>query len=122
MPKKARRAALLSSLVFAQTTKKILAIEGYGEDHKTKTLVTLLSKLPVSVGRKITIVLPKHMQALERGARNIPGVKTLLAPYLNPEDILASHHIIFLVDALKVAEETFGKSLKTAVNASSSKK
>jgi len=110
MPKNMRRAALLSCLSSVAAKKRILALEGYGEDQtKTKTFVALLKKLPVTEGRRILIVLPKHMQGLERSARNVPGVKTLLAPYLNPEDVLSAHHIVFLTDALKVAEELFGK-------------
>ncbi len=122
MPKNMRRAALLSCLSFVALKKRILALEGYGEDHKTKTFVSLLRKLPVSYGRRVLVVIPKHMEGLERGARNVPGVKTLLAPYLNPEDLLSAHHIIFLEEALKVAEGTFGKSTTKEKSTKSTKK
>ena len=107
MPRKMRRKALFSCLSYAAKAGKIIGLESYGDDHKTKTFVTLLEKLPVDIGRKIVFVLPEHHEALECGAGNVPGVKTILAPYLNPEDILGAYHLVFLVDALKVAESTF---------------
>jgi large subunit ribosomal protein L4 len=106
-----RRAALHSCLSAAAKEGEVIGLEGYDLDAKTKTFMEFLTKLPVDVGRKIVFVLPAHMEALERGARNVPGVKTILAQYLNPEDILGAHHLIFLVDALRVAEEMFGKAV-----------
>ena len=110
MPKNMRRAALFSCLSQSAKQGKVIGLESYEGDHKTKTFVTLLSKLPVSPGRKIVFVLPKHQDSLERAARNVPGIKTILAPYLNPEDVLGAFSLIFLVDALKVAEEIFRRS------------
>lgn len=109
MPRTKRRQALFSCLSLSAKEGKIIGLESYGEDFKTKTFTTLLKKLPVAIGRKIVFVLPSHMEALERGSRNVPHVKTLLAPYLNPEDVLGAHHIVFLVEALDVAEKAFGK-------------
>ena len=113
MPRLQRHAALRSSLSLQAKAGKILGLEEYGADFKTKTFFTLLQKLPVAIGRKILVVLPQHMAALERGSRNVPGVKTLLAAYLNPEDVLTAYHIVFLMEALKVAEEVFGKNEKS---------
>jgi len=109
MPKKMRRAALLSSLSLRAKEKAILGLESYPEDIKTKTLATLLKKLPVPFGRFLIIVTPGRHKGIELSARNIPNVKTLFAQYLNPEDVLKAHAIIFLTDAVKVAEETFGR-------------
>jgi large subunit ribosomal protein L4 len=108
MPKKMRRNALFSCLSLRAKEGAILALESYpAEQVKTKTFVELLKKLPVELGRRITIVIPARHRGLELSARNVPRVKTLLAPYLNPEDILSSKKIIFLVDAVAVAEKTF---------------
>lgn len=110
MPQKMRRAALISCLSFrAKEEGCILGLENYPDDVKTKALMTLLKKMPLQIGRRIVIVLPGRHRGLELSARNIPRVKTLFANYLNPEDVLGAKHIIFLVDALKVAEDTFGK-------------
>lgn len=107
MPKKMRRAALFSCLSFSAQQGSVMAIENYPDEVKTKSLAMLLKKMPVELGRRIVIVLPAHHRGLELSARNIPRVKTLLASYLNPEDILSAKHLIFMVDAIKVAEQTF---------------
>ncbi len=122
MPKKMRRNALFSCLSHAALTGSILALENYPEEMKTKAFTTLLKKLPVELGRRILVVLPAHHRGLELSARNIPRVKTLLAPYLNPQDVLQSRHIIFLVDAIKVAEETFTKKSEKQEKSEKSKR
>lgn len=109
MPKKMRRAALFSCLSLRAQEGAIVGLESYPEDVKTKTLVALLGKMKVEAGRRAVIVLPARHKGLELSSRNIPRVKTILATYLNPEDILLATRIIFLVDAIKVAEDTFIK-------------
>lgn len=110
MPKKMRRKALFSCLSLRAKEGAIIGLENYGaEQVKTKMLTSLLKKLPLELGRRILIVLPAHHRGLELSARNIPRVKTILAAYLNPEDLLVSRTIIFLVDAIAVAEKTFGE-------------
>lgn len=109
MPRKMRRAALLSCLSMRAKDGVILGLENYPEDPKTKNLATLLGKLPVSMGRRIVLVTAGRHEKLELAARNIPRVKTVFAQYLNPEDLLLAQHIIFLEDAVKLAAETFGK-------------
>lgn len=107
MPKKMRKAALFSCLSMRAKEGAIVGLENYPDDIKTKKLNDLLKKMALEVGRRIVIVLPGKHRGLELSARNIARVKTLPAQYLNPEDILLAKHIIFLVDAVKVAEETF---------------
>jgi large subunit ribosomal protein L4 len=108
MPKKMRRAALFSCLSFrAQEEGALLALENYGGEVKTKTFMSLFEKLPVIHGRKIVFVVSEKNPAFELSARNVPGVKILSAKYLNPEDILGAKNIVFFVDAVKLAEETF---------------
>lgn len=112
MPKSMRRAALISCLSLQAKHEKILGLESYPEQIKTKNVHTMLSKMPVALGRRILIVMPENHAALSLSARNIPGVKAIQASYLNPEDVLTAHHIIFLVDALKKAEEVFSAAAK----------
>lgn len=108
MPRSMRRVALRSCLSLQAKHKRILGLEGYPEEIKTKNVIDLLAKLPVDLGRKIVFVLPKAHTQLALSVRNIPNVKTIQAAYLNPEDVLSAHHLIFFVDALKKAEEVFG--------------
>lgn len=109
MPQQMRHAAIRSCLSVQAGKDAILILENYPETIKTKTLTLLLQKLPVEMGRRIVIVLPSKMQGLSLSARNIPRVTTLDARYLNPEDILGSKHVIFLKDAIGVAEGIFGQ-------------
>lgn len=107
MPKKMRRAALFSCLSYKAKTGAVVGLENYPNEVKTKTLVTLLKKLPFDYGRKVVLVTAGSNRSLELSARNIENVKTLHVQYLNPEDILGAKLIVFLADSIPVAEKTF---------------
>ncbi len=109
MPQKMRHAALRSCLSLQAEKGGILLLEDYPDDVKTKNLAVLLQKMSVEHGRRALIVLPGKHRGLQMSSRNITGVKAIQAAYLNPEDVLNSRKIVFLVDAIKVAQETFGK-------------
>jgi large subunit ribosomal protein L4 len=109
MPKKMRHAALRSCLSLQAQKGNVIVLESFTDDIKTKTFATLLSKLPIEMGRKVLVVSPGKMKSLQLSARNIPSVTTVYASYLNPESILNSRSIIFLVDSIKEAEQIFGK-------------
>jgi large subunit ribosomal protein L4 len=115
MPRGMRRQALFSSLSYKAEQKAILGLENYPEELKTKTFMTLLGKLPVNIGRRILVVTAANHRSLILSSRNVSGLKTVTAAELNPEDVLVSHHIIFLVDAIAKAEEIFGKEGEKAV-------
>ena len=126
MPRQMRRNALFSCLSLQAKQKNILGLESYPDTIKTKDMVALLGKLPVELGRRILFVLPEKHNALSLSARNVPGVKTILASYLNPEDVLTARHIVFVDGALKAAEDTFiskeAKEEKEAKDTKSTKK
>lgn len=108
MPKKMRRAALFSCLSYRAKQGAILGLEDYPQDqYKTKQFVDLLQKLPVQHGRRIVVVTGTGHAALERSARNVPGVTVLRASYLNPVDLLSAKSIVFLQDAVTAAERIF---------------
>jgi large subunit ribosomal protein L4 len=121
MPRKMRHAALRSALSLQASKKAVLGVENYPDDVKTKTVSELLKKLPVEYGRKILLVTPGAHNALYLSARNIAGVKTVAAAYLNIEDVLNSRHVIFLTDAIVKAEELFGKREREAKTSKASK-
>lgn len=109
MPKKMRHAALRSALSLQAGKNAVLGLEAYPDEVKTKTVAGLLQKMPVDIGRRILLVTPGAHNALYLSARNIVGVKTVAAAYLNIEDVLNARHVIFLTDAIIKAEEIFGK-------------
>ncbi len=112
MPRKMRRMALLSCLSLQAKNGAILGLEGYPDAIKTKDAATLFGKLPVELGRRILVVLPARQDSLALSVRNLPGVKTVQVPYLNPEDVLVSKHIIFLTDAIEKTEALFAAAAK----------
>ena len=110
-----RWAALRSCLSMQAKNGKIIGLENYPDTIKTKDMMKLLEKLPVDIGRKILFVTSQHHQALSLSARNIPKVKSIQVSGLNAEDVLGAWHIVFVVDALKVAEELFSRKEKKEV-------
>ncbi|MBP9750614.1 MAG: 50S ribosomal protein L4 [Candidatus Peribacteraceae bacterium] len=109
MPKSMRRAAIRSCLSMQAKQGSIIALEGFGNDHKTKILAALLKKLPLKSDRRVLIIWGAKNEALLRSARNLPSVETLSAAYLNPEDLLKATAIVFLEDAVTEADRIFGK-------------
>ncbi len=115
MPQKMRQSALKSCLSLQAQKKAIIGLEGAWTEVKSKKAAELLGKLPVELGRRILFVTAQVHRELKLSTRNIPNVKVITAAYLNPEDVLGSRHIIFLVDALAKTEEMFGGKAKRAV-------
>lgn len=109
MPRGMRRAALLSCLSAQAKAGVILGLASYPDTVKTKAAAMLLQKLPVEFGRPILVVTPGPHRGLMLSVRNLPRVKAIMAAYLNPEDILKAHRLIFLTEAIAKAEEVFGK-------------
>lgn len=107
LPKTMRRAALFGCLSLQAKKGTIIGLQDYPATIKTKQAFALLGKLPVEIGRPILVVAPEKQDGLMLSLRNVPRVKVILAAYLNPEDVLHARHIIFLVDAIKKAEEIF---------------
>ncbi|MDD4319148.1 MAG: 50S ribosomal protein L4 [Candidatus Peribacteraceae bacterium] len=109
MPKAMRHAALAACLSLQAKEGKIVGLESYPETIKTKAFHALLQKLPVDIGRRIVIVLPENHKGLTLSCRNVPNVKTLLASYLNPEDVMGARHLIFLNGSIEKAMSVFAK-------------
>ena len=109
MPKKMRHAALRSCLSLQAKKGGIVGLESYPDTVKTKDLAQLLKKMPVESGRRTLIVLPAAHRGLQLSARNVPGVKTVHAAYLNPEDVLNARHVIFLVESIEIVQKIFAK-------------
>ncbi len=116
MPKSMRRSALLSCLSYRAKHGAILGLESYPSTVKTKDMVVLLKKLPVEFGRSILLVVPERHEGIEMSARNIQNVKTLVVSYLNAEDLLHHKHIIFLTEAIEIAEKMLTKKEDTKLS------
>jgi len=109
MPRKERRAALFSSLSAKVAAKAIFGLEAFGaKTPKTKDFATLLDKLPA--GKRYLFVLSAKNEIFQKSAKNIPGVKVILAQYLNPYDVLQADQVCLLKDAVPVIESTFSQT------------
>lgn len=106
MPKKERRAALFSALSVKAGASDIFALEKYEvKVPKTKDFIALLKNLPE--GKKYLFVLDSKNEMFEKSCRNVPNVTTILAPYLNPRDLLWADKVCFTDGALAKTESTF---------------
>ena len=107
MPKKQRRRALFSALTVRVKDSDALVLESYDFDEiKTKNAVETLKNLNL-LGEKVLVVIPEKNDIIIRSFRNIPGVKTILADYVNPYDLLSYKKVVFLKDSLGKIEDTF---------------
>lgn len=109
MPKEMRHAAVRACLTLQARHGAILGLEGFPEAIKTKTVAGFLAKAPVAKGRRILFVLPETMKSLRLSARNVPGVTTVDAAYLNPEELMLARSVVMVGDALEKAAAIFGK-------------
>ena len=80
-------------------------------EPKTKLMVECLSGLGLDEGT-VLIVLAGADPAIERAARNLPGVKVLQARGLNVYDILGHAHLVMTRAALEEVANRLGE--KTA--------
>ena len=102
LPKKARRAALLSTLSLKHREGKLIIVEKIelGET-KTKLMRQMLADLKVE---SALIVLGESAREIELATRNLPNAKTLLVDGLNVYDILRHEHLILTAQALQAIE------------------
>lgn len=105
LPKKVKRLALKSALSSKVRDNEIIVLDEFKLDQpKTKKVVELLKNFNVD---SALIVVPEGEKNVELSARNIPGVKTLYANYLNTYDILKYDKFIITKDAVGIVEEVY---------------
>lgn len=107
LPKKVRRLALKSALS-AKVNSGALVVVDYLqlEQPKTKDMVKILGNLKVD---EALLVTEGAGDAVEKSARNIPGVKPLDAAGLNVYDILAYNKLVITKDAVARVEEVLAQ-------------
>jgi large subunit ribosomal protein L4 len=109
MPRKMRRLAVRSALSQKQSEEQIVFLDELRlEETRTRAMLQVLQNLHL-VERKTLVVLPEADAAVQSSARNLPGVKTLLAPYLNVVDLLDSDAVLMPVASLEVIGRILGQ-------------
>jgi large subunit ribosomal protein L4 len=106
LPKKLKKLALKSALTSKVNEKEILVLDVLNFDSiKTKQMTNVLSLLKVETS--VLIVLDSKNDAVEKSARNIPGVKTTFVNTINVFDILKYEKFIITRDAVEKVEEVY---------------
>lgn len=113
LPKKMKKAALISALSSKVADKNVLGLIGVEKaSGKTKEMAYLLNKI-VGKDKKINSALVVTAQKLDnvvRSVRNIPGIRTLPASLINAYEILRHDLLLITKDAV----EKLGKVAKEA--------
>ncbi|MGH7847991.1 MAG: 50S ribosomal protein L4 [Candidatus Binatia bacterium] len=102
LPKKARRAALVSALSLKNRDGKLIVIEKMAlPEAKTKLMRQMLADLKVE---SALIVLAESVREVELATRNLPNAKVLRVEGLNVYDLLRHEYLILTEQALQAIE------------------
>lgn len=106
MPKKQRRKALFCALSEKARDNEIIALEGYtSEKAQTKPFADMLKKLPIE--RNVLVVISEKDAIVQKSSSNLPNVKTILANYVNIQDLQKYRKVMIFKDAIDKLKETF---------------
>jgi large subunit ribosomal protein L4 len=104
LPKKMRKAALVSALTQWLGEGSIIVVDDFEiDEYKTRKMADMLGKLGLS-GQKVLILIEDAMPKLEASVRNIPGVGLVRAAGLNVYDILRHRKILATKAAIEALQ------------------
>jgi large subunit ribosomal protein L4 len=95
--RKAKRNVFCMVLSDKVANDKLVLIEKLETKGKTKEVAGVLAKLPVK--GKTTLVVPKTDTLLTRGARNIPGIRTVTVNDIGLMDVMAAQYLVMTPEA-----------------------
>lgn len=109
LPKKQRRAALVSALSLKATENAVAVLEALkAETPKTATVAGVLRKMGV-YGKRTLLVVDQQNEAVWKSVRNIDRLNTTLAHQLNAYDLLNAEALVLTADGLARVQEVFAK-------------
>ena len=103
LPRKVRQLGLAMALADRQETGKLLAVDGFNLDGKTKSFVSWAAQNGLD-GTERVLLVTDDAQA-RQGARNVPWVTVMPVAGLNAYDILRHDRLIIDAVALEPAHE-----------------
>ena len=104
LPKKMRRAALVSALSECAAAGALTIVDELeAAEYKTKAVAGILSALGVA-GQKVLVVTDDAKPMLEASLRNLPGVSLVRAEGLNVYDVLRHSKLVMTKAALAALE------------------
>ena len=102
MPRQMRRLAIRSALSVKAAEDNLVFVEGFDNiEPKTKAMIKALQALNVGT-EKVLVLVPETSALLYRAAANLPGVKPLVAQYVNMHDMFKYEKVVIPVAALEV--------------------
>jgi len=109
MPKKQRRAALVSALSLKAGESAISVLEGIHVDGpKTSAVAGVLKKMGV-YGKRTLLVVDQQNESVWKSVRNIDRLNTTLAHQLNAYDLVNAEALVMTQDGLARVREVFAK-------------
>ncbi len=103
MPQKMRRAALRSALSVKAADSQIVCVENLAlEEVKTRRAAEAIQA--VAGDASVLVLVPDKSEASQqfrRAVQNLPGVKAILAHYVNVRDLLSHDRLILPLGALE---------------------
>ncbi len=104
MPKKMRRLALRGAFSSKASEGQLVVVDDLGaSEPKTREMLKALTALGVT--SSALVVTPEPREGVIRSARNLQGVKSMAAPYLNVLDLLTYDLLVMELGAVRKAEE-----------------
>ena len=108
LPKKQRRAALISGLSLCARDGQIRVIDDLKfEVPKTNQMVELLGKLGLEEGR-VLLVLGQSDENILKSCQNLPALRTTLAWQVTPYHLIEADHLVITTSGLEKMKEVFG--------------
>jgi large subunit ribosomal protein L4 len=105
MPRKAKKVALRSALSLRASEHKLVVLDAFSTDGKTRSVAAALAALGVAQpAHKVLIVDAKDNGGLVRGVRNLPSSQWLAPEGLNVYDILRHETLVLTQAAAKQIE------------------
>ena len=111
LPRKVKKAALRSALSLRASEQKLVVLDSFGTDGKTKSVIAALAAL--GAGAKALIVDAKTNEQLVRGARNLPKSQWLAPEGLNVYDILRHEVLVLTQAAAQLVTEALSEKAKS---------
>ena len=106
LPRKVRRLALKSALSSKALDSNIIVVDVLTfEEPRTKLMLETLGLLKAA--QKTLVITADNDVNVYKSARNIPGVKSLKADYINVFDVLKYETLLMTRDAVARVEEVF---------------
>jgi large subunit ribosomal protein L4 len=103
LPRQIKKAALRAALALRASEKKLIVLDSFSTDGKTKSVATALAALGTS--NKALIVDAKTNENLVRGARNLSASQWLAPEGINVYDILRHENLVLTKDAVAKIQE-----------------